>query len=211
VQDEDDEPPKEPERPPPSGGGGTERASGPTRGPASGFEPASSRGGPSIPPPSRFVGAGRLAFAAAWITLQVALILTANRRADAAFGFRMFSESTTLKVALYREVATLDGSRTRVHVDDGTWSARDDGGMVRRFAWSDRIRIPYWVFDREMHASYGAAAQLSRLQAALDDVAAHVPDDAETRRLLLDVTIRRNGREAQTFHLTSPERGSGTR
>jgi len=117
----------------------------------------------------------------------------------------MFPESSSIKVVLYREVDG-EGGRTQVHVDDGVWSARDAGGMARRFNWYERVRTPYWAFDRETHASYGAAAQLTRLQAAVDDVAAHIPDDAETRRLIVEVTVRRNGREPQVHRLTSPER-----
>ena len=149
---------------------------------------------------------GRTVFAVAWIGLQAALVLTAQRRADGAFGFRMFSESTTIVVVLYREVANADGTRTRVHVEDGTWAARDPAGVRKRFSWYDRVWPNLGVFDREIHASYGEAAQLARLQGALDDVAAHIPEDTETRRLLLDVTLRRNGREPHTVTLTSAER-----
>ncbi|MBX3191340.1 MAG: hypothetical protein KF819_30360 [Labilithrix sp.] len=150
----------------------------------------------------------RVLFAALWIGVQVALILTAGRRADGAFGFRMFSESSTVKISLYREIAGEDGTRARVHVDDGTWTARDAAGMKRRFAWTDRIRKrDLAIFDTEISAGYGAATQLGRLQAALDDVASHTPDDVETRRFLLDVAVRHNGREAYVVHLASPERG----
>ena len=45
-----------------------------------------------------------------------------------------------------------------------------------------------------------------RSPAALDDVASHTPEDAETRRLLLDVVVRRNGREPRTVHLASKVR-----
>ncbi len=161
--------------------------------------------------PSRLAGIGRIVFAAAWIAVQLVLILTADRRPDGAFGFRMFPESSSIKVVLFREVDDEDGQRTKVHVDDGVWSARDAGGMVRRFSWYERVRSPYWAFDREMHASYGAAAQLARLQSAVDDVASHIPDDAETRRLVLEVTVRRNGREPQVHRLTSSERPRGNK
>ncbi|HEY8076608.1 MAG TPA: hypothetical protein VIF62_20930 [Labilithrix sp.] len=144
----------------------------------------------------------RVAFAAAWIVAQIALILTAGQRADGAFGFRMFSESSTIKLVLYRDV---DGAR--VHVDGGAWTARDAGGMPRRFSWYDRVKRPESVFDAEVHASYGAAAQIARLQSALDDLATHIPDDAETKRLVLDVTVRRNGREPYVVHLVSAPRG----
>jgi hypothetical protein len=146
-------------------------------------------------------GIGRILFAIAWIALQAFLISTAGRRPDGAFGFRMFAESSSIKVVLYREVRG-----ERIHVDDGAWFARDAGGTVRRFAWHDRVRPDIGVFDREVHASYGARTQLARLQGALDDVAGHIAQDAETTRLVLDVTIRRNGREPETFHLQSRER-----
>lgn len=149
---------------------------------------------------------GRLLFAVAWIALQAGLIATASRRPDGAFGFRMFSESSTIKVVLHREVVGADGVRTRVHVDDGTWSARDAAGVPKRFSWYDRVWPNLGIFDREIHASYGEAAQLARLQGALDDVAAHIPEDAETRRLVLEVTVRRNGRAPRTVTLASAPR-----
>lgn len=148
--------------------------------------------------------------AAAWIGVQIALVITADRRPDGAFGFRMFTESSTVKVVLFRELVEPDGARTTVHVDDGVWSARDSGGLVRRFAWTDRVRRrELALFDTEVSAPYGANATITRLEAALDDVATHMPDDAETRRLLLDVTVRRNGREPYVVHLASGERPGG--
>lgn len=146
---------------------------------------------------------GRIAFAAAWIGLQAGLILTANRRPDGAFGFRMFSESTTIKVSLFREVG---GSRVRV--EDGKWSAKDATGVVKRFSWNDRVMPNLAVFDVEWAAAYGEAAQLARWQGALDDVFAHTVDDAETRRLALDIVVKKNGREPHTVTLVSAERGA---
>lgn len=153
------------------------------------------------------MGGARLAFAVLWVGLQITLVLTASRRADAAFGFRMFSESSTLRVSLAREVAGTDGRWTRVHVDDGTWVARDARGVPHRFAWSDRVRRPELsAFDVEIPASLGARAQVARFKAALDDVTSHLELDAETHRLLLDIDVRRNGRETSVVHLTGPER-----
>lgn len=161
-------------------------------------------------PPQPWKGWWRIAFAVVWIAAQAALVVTADRRPDGAFGFRMFTESSTMKVVLYREVIGEDGQRLRVHVDDGVWSARDAGGLKRRFAWSDRVRRrELALFDTEANAHYGVSAQLARLQAALDDVATHAPDDADTRRFLLEVTVRRNAREPYVVHLASAERGGG--
>jgi hypothetical protein len=149
-------------------------------------------------------------FAIAWLGLQGALVLTADRRADAAFGFRMFTESSTIKYALYREVIGENGQRTRVHVEDGVWSAKDVGGLKRRFEWRDRVRRPELaIFDTEISTKYSTKAQLVRLQAALDDVATHLPDDADTRRFVLDVTVRYNGGEPYVVSMVSAERVPG--
>lgn len=161
---------------------------------------------PSIAPPP---GPNyRVVLAFVWVAVQVVLISTASRRSDGAFGFRMFNESSTLEIALFREVSAPDGTRARVHVDGGVWTARGGDGSVHRLTWYDRVPSPYWIFDQPMHASYGAAAQLARLQGAADDVVSHLAtsEDVETRRVLLDVTIRRNGREPVVHRLASRER-----
>jgi hypothetical protein len=61
----------------------------------------------------------RVAFAAAWIAGQAALVLTAARRPDHAFGFRMFPEASTIEIHLSRETerGSLDAPR-------GEWSAQ---------------------------------------------------------------------------------------
>ena len=176
----------------PQGDGGNEPA------------PPSSPGAPASPPGPSY----RILFAVLWVAVQAVLIVTAGRRPDGAFGFRMFNESSTVRIALFREVDGPDGNVARIHVDGGVWSARGSDGVHHRLTWYDRVPTPYWIFDQEMHASYGAKAQLSRLQGALDDVARHLApsDDVETRRLVLDVTVRRNGREPVLHRLTSRER-----
>lgn len=164
---------------------------------------------PSVPPqPLR--RARRLVVAVVWVSVQVALVLTASRRVDAIFGFRILPESSSIKIALHRELVAEDGKRKRVHVEDGVWGAKDAGGLVRRFAWTDRVRRrELALLDREIVLDGTTAATLAHLQAALDDVATHTPDDADTRRFLLDVTVRRNGREPYVEHLTSSERSGG--
>jgi hypothetical protein len=62
------------------------------------------------------------------------------------------------------------------------------------------------IFDNEISAAYGVKAQLDRLQGALDDVTRHIPDDAETERLSLEVTVRYNGREPYVTTLVGPQR-----
>lgn len=146
----------------------------------------------------------RWAFSAAWIGGQLALVATGGLRADGAFGFRMFPESTTIAIHLDREVGC---KRTIAPVVAGEWTAKSEHGIERRFAWTDRVDDPVLShLDVTMHAAYGKAAQLARLQAALDDVATHDPDDAETCRFVATVTVRRNGGEPETITLWSEER-----
>jgi hypothetical protein len=139
----------------------------------------------------------RTAFAAAYLATQIALVGTAGARADHAFGFRMFGESSTMNARLFREIDASSGHGTvKVPVENGAWVARDSDGAPQRVSWRDRIREPgLATFDTTFHASYGADAQLARLQAALTDVAAHIPQDAETRGLVMEVSVRKNGRE----------------
>lgn len=149
----------------------------------------------------------RVLFALVWVTGQLALVLTASRRPDGLFGFRMFPESSTVAVTLYRDVTAESGVTMRLPVKDGAWIARGKDGAPHAFAWKDRVKRPELsTFDAEMHASYGAAAQIARWQAALDDVATHLDADAETRRLAVELTVRRNGHEPRVVRLESPER-----
>ena len=86
----------------------------------------------------------------------------------------------------------------------GKWSAHDAMGQLTAFSWEDRVRDPILAaLDTRVFASYGVAAQLARLQRALDDVADHVPEDAETERLVAEVTVWKNGRKPNTLSLFS--------
>lgn len=150
----------------------------------------------------------RVLFAAAWLVVQGALVATAGGRSDNAFGFRMFNESSTLNVHLSRRVDSMAGHGTvLVSVVDGEWVARDRDGRPHRIKWRDRVHEGgLSAFDRTIHASYGSAAQLARLQLALDDVAAHLQEDVETRALVLEIDVRKNGREPYVVRMESVAR-----
>jgi hypothetical protein len=149
------------------------------------------------------VGArARVAFAACWIAGQACLVLSAPLRSDHAFGFQMFSEASTMEIHLAREVAGARRATAR-----GLWSAHDQLGQPHAFAWHDRVRdATLGAIDTRVFASYGAAAQIARLQRALDDVADHIADDAETERLAADVVVWKNGRDPTTLTLRSRTR-----
>ncbi len=145
----------------------------------------------------------RVAFAAVWLAGQAALVVTASRRPDGIFGFRMFPEASTMQVRLARMTAAGE-----VAAPGGEWSARDASGQLRHFSWRDRVRDPVLSsLDARVFASYGADTQLARLGRALDDVADHLPEDAETERLVAHVTVWRNGRDPVTSTLESHARG----
>jgi hypothetical protein len=159
----------------------------------------------SAAPPRTWWVSLRFAFCLAWIAAQAALILTASRRADAAFGFRMFAESSTLTAQLGREIEAPSGHGTVVvPVKNGEWVARGPDGAPHAIRWRGRVIEPNLaLFNVPMHASYSAAAQVERWHAALDDVAAHLGEDAETVALHLDLTVSRNGHEPVVTHFTS--------
>jgi hypothetical protein len=143
-----------------------------------------------------------VAFAACWIAGQTALIVCAARRPDHAFGFRMFPEASTIEIRLSR---VLRGGVERA--PSGEWSARDANGQLRHFSWHDRVHDPViGSLDGRVFAAYGADTQLARLQHALDDVADHIPEDADTIRLRADVLVSRNGREPAAMTLESRAR-----
>lgn len=156
-----------------------------------------------------FGSRARVVVAALWVGGQAVLIATGGKRPDGAFAFRMFSESSTIEITLYREVDAISGEGTQlVRVGpDGAWVATDRNGDPQRFSWRDRVVDPTLSrLDVTEHASYGADANLARLRAALDDVMAHTREDTQTLALVADVTVRRNGRPPEHVRLESARR-----
>jgi hypothetical protein len=146
----------------------------------------------------------RVVFAAAFLVGQATLIATAGLRPDNAFGFRMFSESSDVRITLSRRLRR--APELAIPVENGEWEAHDRDGWVRSFRWTDRVQDgTLSVLDRSIPAAYSVRAQIARLQHALDDVAAHTPDDTETQTLVADVAVRRNGRSF-AYHLESAAR-----
>jgi hypothetical protein len=147
---------------------------------------------------------GRAIFCAAYVGAQIALIGFGLHAPDHVFGFQMFSEASRVRFQLFRKVR---GKRGLVPVVDDAWQARDRTGVVRQFRWSDRVRYPPLRRSGvSVHASYGLDAQLFRMQAALDDVVAHIPEDAETRALVATLQTSKNGRPYREVRLTGKRR-----
>jgi hypothetical protein len=159
-------------------------------------------GGGSVPHVLALGPRARVVFAAGWVALQAGLVLTASWRRDGIFGFRMFPEASTMEFALERVVGGV-----AIPAPGGGWSAHDAVGQLRHFSWRDRVTDPVLSSpDARVFAAYGADAQLARLQRALDDVALHEPEDAETERFVARVVVWRNGRDPRTVVLQSVSR-----
>jgi hypothetical protein len=134
----------------------------------------------------------RVLFIVVFFGLELAGIAWGQRTPDHALGFQMFNESSRLNIHLFREV---QGKKRRalVAVQGGHWLAPDPSGTQREYAWRDRVRFfPLDTLDTDLHAPYGLSAQLFHLQAALEDVAAHIPNDMRTRALVAEVETSKN-------------------
>jgi len=138
-------------------------------------------------------------------------VLTSARRPEHAFGFQMFGESSAVRVSLLREIDAPSGHGTLlVPAPRGEWTVQA-GDSRRLVAFHDRVKEPFLsTFDAFFDAPYGAAAEIARLQAALDDVDRHLDGDPETRRLVADVTVKKNGREPTVIRLVGAPRAEAS-
>jgi hypothetical protein len=147
----------------------------------------------------------RIVFAAAFLGLQLALVLSTPWRGDRVFAMQMFNASSTMKIALFRRVRGEDGVEHLMRVEHGRWQARDASGVTHTFRWRDRVRDRVLTgLDRTVHATDGVDAQLFHLQLALADVAAHLAEDTETRALVARVQASDNGRPRLPIELETP-------
>jgi hypothetical protein len=148
----------------------------------------------------------RRVFAVLFFAAQAGLILTAEQRPDRILAFRMFNESSSLKFELFRSVKSRRGERL-LPVQAGAWTARGPDGVEHEFRWADRVPVQGLQPGSDfIHATYGLDAQLFRLQRALDDVASHTREDAETRALVAVAQGLKNGRATGEVRLTSARR-----
>ena len=124
-----------------------------------------------------------LGFCAVLFGAQAAMTVDAHLRRDRRFGWQMFSETTRFRAVLWRELA--DGRRRPTQ--RGRWVVETPQGR-RVFLWRDHVRE--WRLDdleRSRQAKVSLDATLLYAQRALDWVAARIPEDRETVRLVLVV------------------------
>lgn len=137
--------------------------------------------------------------------LELAGIAWGQRAPDHVLGFQMFNESSRLTIHLFREVQGKGKNKHKrklLPVADGRWRAPDAEGRLRDYRWQDRVKYwPLWALERDVPAKYGRAAQLFRLQAALDDFVRHIPHDTQTLALVAEVEGTRNGAPTDVVRL----------
>ncbi len=137
----------------------------------------------------------RAAFFFAYLGVQAVILFRAQHSPDFMFGFQMFNASSDMKIALFRRVRR-KGHVRLIPIRNGAWQTKDADGAVHTFRWQDRVHDGVLgTLDTYVHASYGLDAQLFRLQFALRDVAAHMPEDRETEALVAVIDTIKNGRE----------------
>ncbi len=142
-------------------------------------------------------------FFCTYLVGQLALLFHAQTSPDFVFGFQMFNASSDIRISLFRQIQRKGRARL-VPVHDGAWQVVDGAGVAHEFHWQDRIHDGVLGnLDHYVHASYGLEAQLFRLQFALRDVAAHLPDDDETRALVAVVDTLKNGRAPEQVRLSA--------
>lgn len=144
----------------------------------------------------------RVLFALVFFAAQLGLITTVQLRPDRVFAYQMFNASSSIRISLERRVRQAHGGARVVRVHDGKWTARDAAGQIHAFSWGMFVRDPVLgVLDREIHAKYGADAQLLYLRHALDYVVQNTPQDAETTALIARVQLWDNGRPRAPLEL----------
>lgn len=134
---------------------------------------------------------------------QIVLVAASHARGDKLFGYQMFAETTYFEAKLHRVLA--DGRR--VHAPRGSWQAKGADGRRRQFRWQHQVRdFKLDALDRRQRAKISIATTLKFFRLALVHVAEHIPDDAETLRLELDVEYRTADGKSHAVTLASPAR-----
>jgi hypothetical protein len=134
---------------------------------------------------------GRTILCGLFFGSEAVLSATAGMRSDRSYGFRMFPESSSIEVHLSRR---LDDGQL-LPVEAGRWLVHDCSGGLHTVLWRKMVRYPApWKLDSPVGAPYGVESEIHRTRDAVAWVAAHTPEDCETRAFVAHVVPTRNGR-----------------
>ena len=143
-----------------------------------------------------------LAFVAAYIGVQLFMIVQGHFTLSKHFGFWMFPESTYFTATLGR--VTVDGRE--IKTDKGVWTVQTASGKVR-YKWQSFVKM--YKLDRleTRERSKGTFDDTVKyFQAALNYVAERIPEDKSTYQLVMKIRYQRAGGPKQTLVLHSKPR-----
>lgn len=131
-----------------------------------------------------------LLFCFIYVSIQLFNIVHAYFRDDKRFGFWMFAESSRFKAQLYRE---LNNGKV-VKTDNGRWHVRAEDGSSVQINWDQHVQ-DFRLDNLESYrrAKTGLEITMQYLEHALHYFSNHIPEDQQTRRLVLKVQYRRAG------------------
>lgn len=133
------------------------------------------------------------AFVVTVLAVQVGFAINGYREPHKFFAFQPFNESSTWRADIVR--VTSSGERVSI---DGGWAG---------YTWNELVDMSALQSpSATRHAYMGVGATIDFLGEALDWIAAHTPDDRETRYLEATVTTFENTRGPTITVLRSVER-----
>ena len=157
-----------------------------------------------VEPPKNEIRSYKIfAFCTAYLGLQLLLIIRGHLTPSKHFGFWMFPESTFFVAKLYRRLE----NGKEVLAPFGTWSVKNSAGQIKRYEWRDFVS-GYEMEDLGVRTrSKGTFSDTSRyFEEALNFIADRIPEDTETKQLLLKLQFDKAGLTRDILVLRSRER-----
>ena len=142
-------------------------------------------------------------FCLLYLGLQLFLIIRGHFTPSKHFGFWMFPESTFFVAKLYRRLE----NGKEVLAPFGSWSVKDAEGKLKRYEWRDFVS-GYEMEDLGVRTrSKGTFSDTSRyFEEALNFIAVRIPEDTETKQLVLKFKFDKAGLTRDILVLRSHER-----
>jgi hypothetical protein len=142
-----------------------------------------------------------------YLSIQIFFIVRAHFVDSKHFAFWMFPESTSFYANLSRE--TYDGRE--ISTKQGTWVV-EDGDHFATYRWADLVNdYNLNVLDRRVRSRGSWADSERYFQEALNFFARRIPEDKQTRRLVLRISVKKAGEKKRLVTLRSEVRDTETR
>jgi hypothetical protein len=140
-----------------------------------------------------------LGFCGLYLGIQLLLIVRGHFVPSKHFGFWMFPESTHFTATLSRVLPNGKEVKTK----RGIWTVETKYGKVR-YKWNTFVNgYRMDALDERQRCKGTFADTVKYYQAALNYVAARIPEDTETQQLIMRIQYRRAGEEKELLVLRS--------